>query len=116
MSLGENLKQARERKGVSQAKLAETTDLSVYTISRIECGATVRPQRETVEVLASALDVSVDDLLADNGRPERVVDRRRRPRVAVGPLTFGPWKLSVSEDMSELHVQVSGLNFSIAKG
>lgn len=115
MSLGENLKQARERKGVPQAKLAKATGLSVYTISRIECGATTQPQRDTLEVLARELDVSVDDLLASNGKPERVIDRRRRPRVAVGPLTLGPWKLSASEDLSELYISVAGMTFSIAR-
>lgn len=65
--VGGNVKQARERAGVSQEELARQLGISVFTVSRIERGAvgvSVRRLRE----LAQALGVTAGSLLGDGGK------------------------------------------------
>ncbi len=60
--LAERLIYQRKRKGFSQEKLAEMTNVTVRTIQRVEKGE-VQPQLRTIKLLAAALDVEMDDLL-----------------------------------------------------
>lgn len=53
---GANVRQHRKAKHLTQAELAETVDVSIDTIGKIERGK-VGPSFETVESLAAALDV-----------------------------------------------------------
>lgn len=63
---GDKLKEIRESKGMSQAKLADLAHVSAQTISNIECNrcgaAGQRP--DTVALIADALEVDETDLLA----------------------------------------------------
>jgi transcriptional regulator with XRE-family HTH domain len=60
--IGENLKKARFRAGLTQAELAEKAGTTQTTVARIERDA-VQPEVTTVRKLAKALDVSIADLL-----------------------------------------------------
>lgn len=61
--VGENLKKARIKKGFSQEALARKTGVTLYTISKIEAGATIDPRVLTLEKLVKVLGVKIDDLL-----------------------------------------------------
>ena len=51
----------RERRGWTQEKLAERSGLSVRTIRNLEIGAVQNPRRSSVDLLAHALGVEVEE-------------------------------------------------------
>ena len=57
-AFGALLKRYRTAWGWTQGELAEQAGVSVYSISNLERGAPRRPHRETLELLASALDLT----------------------------------------------------------
>ena len=54
---GASLRQCRRSRGLTQAQLAEATDLSLEMIGRLERGLTA-PSFETIAALASALRIA----------------------------------------------------------
>ena len=62
-TIGKNIKQYRQNKGLSQDKLSKLADLSLNTVVKIELDESPNPTIETIQRIAKALDVSVDDLL-----------------------------------------------------
>lgn len=70
--LGERLKYHRKLKGFSQEELAQRTTVTVRTIQRIE-KQEVNPHLNTVKLLATALEIEVDDLMAlENPKNEAI--------------------------------------------
>lgn len=63
-AVGARIKAAREAKGITQEKLAETIGKSTTHMSVIERGYKM-PKLETFIDIANALDVSADTLLLD---------------------------------------------------
>lgn len=63
--IGRRVQQLRKVKGLSQADLADLTDMSVAYISHIETGAK-RASLESVVRIANALGVTVDQILSGN--------------------------------------------------
>ena len=61
--LPKNLKKIREKKGLSQDRLAKLADVANNTIIKIEQGENANPTLDTLKKVAKALDVSVDDLI-----------------------------------------------------
>jgi transcriptional regulator with XRE-family HTH domain len=62
----EQLKRLREERGLSQVKLAARADLNPATVNQIERGAR-NASAGTLRKLASALDVSLVDLIEESG-------------------------------------------------
>jgi len=62
-TIGKNIKKYRQDKGLSQDKLSKLADLSLNTVVKIELDESPNPTIETVQRIAKALEVSVDDLL-----------------------------------------------------
>jgi transcriptional regulator with XRE-family HTH domain len=62
----EQLKRLREERGLSQVKLAARADLNPATVNQIERG-TRNASAGTLRKLASALDVSLVDLIEESG-------------------------------------------------
>lgn len=62
-TIGKNIKKFRQEKGLSQDKLSKLADLSLNTVVKIELDESPNPTIETIQRIAKALDVSVDDLL-----------------------------------------------------
>ena len=62
-TIGKNIKKFRLGKGLSQDKLSKLADLSLNTVVKIELDESPNPTIETMQRLAKALGVSVDDLL-----------------------------------------------------
>ena len=65
-SLAENLRELREKKGLSQDRLAKLADVANNTIIKIEQGENRNPTLETLKKIANALDVSIDELIKGN--------------------------------------------------
>ena len=70
--IASNLVYQRKIKGYSQEELSGRTNVTVRTIQRIEKGE-VQPHLQTVKLLAAALEIEVEDLLAlENPREETI--------------------------------------------
>lgn len=61
--IGKNIKVLRQKKKLSQEKLARLTDISLNTLTKIESGFTKRPSIQTIHRIAKALGVSLDKLV-----------------------------------------------------
>ena len=57
-----NLKRLREKKKLSQDRLAKLADVANNTIIKIEQGENTNPTLATLKKIAKALGVSLDDL------------------------------------------------------
>jgi transcriptional regulator with XRE-family HTH domain len=57
-SVGQEIKQARIRKGLSQKELAKISGVSGVTIWSLESGRQANPQKSTLEKLKKALDMT----------------------------------------------------------
>ena len=58
-----NIKNFREKKGISQDRLSKLADLSLNTIVKIEAGKNSNPTINTLNRIAKSLNIKVDDLL-----------------------------------------------------
>jgi len=63
MSLGEKVKELREKKGMNQKQLADASRITQATISRIEQGKVNQLKSEALKRLAEALGSTVDYLV-----------------------------------------------------
>ncbi|KUK98739.1 MAG: transcriptional regulator, XRE family [Parcubacteria bacterium 32_520] len=61
--ISKNIKKLRQAKGLSQDRLSKAADVSYNSIIKLETGGITNPTIETLQKIAKALDVSVDDLL-----------------------------------------------------
>lgn len=61
--LASNLALLRKKKEYSLEKVSKLADLSLNTVAKIESGKSTNPTFETLQKLASALDVKIDDLI-----------------------------------------------------
>lgn len=64
IKIGNRIREARERKHLTQMKLAELVELSTITISNIESGK-VSPNLKNIISISKTLGVSIDSLVAD---------------------------------------------------
>jgi transcriptional regulator with XRE-family HTH domain len=62
-SIAKNIKKLRQEKGISQDRLSKLADLSLNTIVNVEAGNNQNPTIETIEKIAKAFGVSIDELL-----------------------------------------------------
>ena len=61
--IGKNIKKLRQTKELSQDRLSKLADVSYNSIIKLETGGITNPTIETLQKIAKALNVSVDDLL-----------------------------------------------------
>jgi transcriptional regulator with XRE-family HTH domain len=61
--LAENIRRLRIKKKLSQEKLARLANISNNTLIKIEQGIATQPTITTVTKIASALGVSIDELV-----------------------------------------------------
>jgi transcriptional regulator with XRE-family HTH domain len=61
--ISENLKALRKKNGWSQQKLATEAGLSYNAITKLEQKAATHPTIQTIEKLADAFKISIDELL-----------------------------------------------------
>jgi len=62
-NIAKNIKKLRQEKGISQDRLSKLADLSLNTIVNVEVGNNPNPTIETIEKIAKAFGVSIDELL-----------------------------------------------------
>lgn len=63
LPIAKNIKKYRKKLGISQDKLSKLANVTLHTLTKIESGATSDPRIETVNRIARALGVSLDDLM-----------------------------------------------------
>lgn len=71
MNLSENLKNAREKAGLSQKDVADSLNISRQSVSKWETGKAY-PDIENLVVLSRLYQMSLDDLVIDTQEPESV--------------------------------------------
>ncbi len=62
-TIAKNIKKYRKEKGLSQDKLSRLADVAHATIIKIESGGIQSPTIDTVQKIAKALKVNIEDLL-----------------------------------------------------
>ena len=62
-AIAKNIKKYRHKLGISQDRLSKLANVTLHTLTKIESGATSDPRIETVNRIAKALSVSLDDLV-----------------------------------------------------
>lgn len=62
-TIAANLKRLRKEKDYSLEKVSKLADLSLNTVAKVESGVNTNPTIDTLQKLASALEVGVDDLI-----------------------------------------------------
>ena len=65
MNVGKNIKDLRERRGISQVQLAERVGITPAMLCQIERG-TKNPSLQVGAEIARCLSCKIDDLLAEN--------------------------------------------------
>jgi transcriptional regulator with XRE-family HTH domain len=111
--LGRILRQHRSRVGMTQQQLADFSTVSVRAIRDLERGATLRPRRETLRLIADTLMLDVSgrsELERAAGRVRRAPSAREE-RFGVHVPSLGPDRLIGREgllDLLRLHLRGNG--------
>ena len=63
--LGENIKRFRQKRKLTQDKLARLADIPYTSITKIETGVIKQPSVQTVAKIANALGVAIERLLKE---------------------------------------------------
>ncbi len=63
--LADNVKRYRTRKGLSQDQLARKAGVTYSTLTKLESGVNQNPKVKTLQQIAAALDVTLDDLMKE---------------------------------------------------
>ena len=61
--IGDNVKKFRKKKGLTQDELARKADIPYTTLTKLESNVVKNPSVQTVEKIAKALDVSIEELI-----------------------------------------------------
>ena len=75
MTRGEIMRMHRERAGLSQCELAKLSGISQVTISALEIGRNSGGDLDTIELLADALGLSIDEYVG-----HEVIKHRERKK------------------------------------
>lgn len=68
--LAQNIRKLRQKKGLSQERLARLADISTVTLVKIEAGVAKQPTITTVTKIADALGISIDELVGRTKKKE----------------------------------------------
>ena len=75
MTRGETMRMWREKRGLTQPELAKLSGISQVTISALEIGRNSGGNLDTIELLADALGLSIDEYVG-----HKVVKYRERKK------------------------------------
>lgn len=76
--LGKRLQMARQSAGLTQQALCHSAHLSYSTLTKIERGAIKAPSIFTIQNIAEALGVGLDELMGAPARPRQTAKKRSR--------------------------------------
>lgn len=76
--LGKRLQMARQSAGLTQQALCHKADLSYSTLTKIERGAIKAPSIFTIQHIANALGLGLDELMGISARPSHGAKKRSR--------------------------------------
>jgi len=62
-TIGDKIKQLRNKQGLTQDELARKSDLPYTTLTKIESNVITKPTIQTVVKIASGLGVTIDNLM-----------------------------------------------------
>jgi transcriptional regulator with XRE-family HTH domain len=62
-TIGDKIKQLRNKQGLTQDELARKSDLPYTTLTKIETNVITKPSIQTVTKIAKGLDISIDELV-----------------------------------------------------
>ena len=62
-TIGDKIKQLRNKQGLTQDELARKSDLPYTTLTKIETNVITKPSIHTVVKVANGLRISIDDLM-----------------------------------------------------
>jgi transcriptional regulator with XRE-family HTH domain len=62
-TIGDKIKQLRNKQGLTQDELARKSDLPYTTLTKIESNVITKPTIQTVVKIASGLGVTIDNLI-----------------------------------------------------
>ena len=62
-TISKNIRKLREQKDISQDRLSKLADISLNTIAKLELDDSQNPTIETLQKIAKALEVGVEDLI-----------------------------------------------------
>ncbi len=111
----ERIRELRNLKGVSQAKLAVTAGMDPATLNRIEQGKG-NPNLKTLEKLANALDVGITDLLEPAPKVEAPPSPDRPEGGSAGAAALAAWSeyldalLRRAEELREMFLALGDLD------
>jgi transcriptional regulator with XRE-family HTH domain len=63
--LAENIKRFRKQRGISQEELAREAGVTYSTLIKLESGSNKNPTVKTLQQIAQALGVTLDDLVKE---------------------------------------------------
>lgn len=75
--LGKRLQEARQSAGLTQQALCHKANLSYSTLTKIERGAIKAPSIFTIQNIAEALGVGLDQLMGSSSRPSHLSAKKR---------------------------------------
>jgi len=61
-TIGDKIKQLRNKQGLTQDELARKSDLPYTTLTKIESNVITKPTIQTVMKIAKGLNISIDEL------------------------------------------------------
>lgn len=84
VGLGKVLQEARKKAGLTQQELCQRADLSYSTLAKIERGAIKSPSIFTIQSIATALQLSLDELVGDSASsPSQVPITKKQSKSGV---------------------------------
>jgi transcriptional regulator with XRE-family HTH domain len=106
ISIGQFLKAARERAGLSQQALAQEASIAATQVSRIESGQRLSPHFATIAKIADALDISLDEIAVACGL--------RSPSAQASLTTRRHHFARIKSDLSEISIRLEKLDLAVA--
>jgi len=62
-TIGDKIKQLRNKQGLTQDEMARKSDLPYTTLTKIETNVIIKPSIQTVMKIAKGLGIGIDDLM-----------------------------------------------------
>ncbi len=75
--LGKRLQEARQAAGLTQQQLCQKANLSFSTLTKIERGAIKAPSIFTIQAIAGAVNMGLDELVGSPALPERQLQKTK---------------------------------------